>query len=204
MARLSIASTWRRAMPKTSKKGAAEHPQINAGLVEAAIRRHVDPRGANTLIPEAEIRWGVGSQRGVYRADFVMVTRSSYATELEVKVSLADWRKDLSKPKWVGMPAWITRFVYVVPEQLGIPEWVPAHAGVWHVRPRPSQYEAWEGPRRPDGYQIVVARAPHVLGREKLPAAVLGTWLRNLYYRYWEQRVHLEGRIARHVRERVA
>ena len=193
-------------MPDTSKKGAAARPQINAGLVEAAIRRHVDPRGANTLIPEAEIRWGTGSRRGIYRADFVMITRSNYATELEVKVSLADWRKDLSKPKWVGMPAWITRFVYVVPEQLGIPEWVPAHAGVWHLVPSvvdPYYNPALES-RRPDGYQIVVARAPHVLGREKLPAAVLGTWLRNLYYRYWEQRVHLEGRIARHVREGVA
>ncbi|MBW9102923.1 hypothetical protein [Paraburkholderia phenoliruptrix] len=193
-------------MPKTSKKGAAARPQINAGLVEAAIRRHVDPRGANTLIPEAEIRYGVGSTRGVYRADFMMITRSNYATELEVKVSLADWRKDLSKPKWVGMPDWITRFIYVVPEQLGIPEWVPAHAGVWHLVPSvvdPYYNPALES-RRPDGYQIIVARAPHVLGRQKLPAAVLGTWLRNLYYRYWEQRVHLEGRIARHVREGVS
>lgn len=192
-------------MPDTSKKGAAARPQINAGLVEAAIRRHVDPRGANTLIPEAEIRWGAGSRRGVYRADFVMITRSNYATELEVKVSLADWRKDLSKPKWVGMPDWITRFVYVVPQELGMPEWVPAHAGIWHVVPTLIGGYTFDQARpKADAYAIVVARAPHVLGREKLPNAVLGAWLRNLYYRYWDQRVHLEGRIARHVRESVA
>lgn len=191
-------------MAKSDPAGTA---QLNAGLVEAAIRRHVDHR-ANTLIPEASIRYSLGALGrgfGEYRADFVMVTRAGYATELEVKVSLADWRKDLSKPKWVGMPAWITRFVYVVPEQLGVPEWVPAHAGIWHVFPtRVSQHDAWDGPHRADGYGIVVKRAPHVLGREKLPAAVLGTWHKNLYYRYWEQRMDAQRRIPRHVREGVA
>lgn len=172
---------------------------MNAGLVEAAIRRHVDHR-ANTLIPEASIRYAAGAARGEYRADFVMVTRAGYATELEVKVSLADWRKDLAKSKWVGLPPWITRFIYVVPEPLGIPEWCPPHAGVWHVRPARVDHFS----TLPDGFEIVVARAPHVLGREKLPAAVLGTWLRNLYYRYWEQRMDAQRRIARHVREGVA
>jgi len=177
---------------------------MNAGLVEAAIRRHVNHR-ENTLIPEAEIRWRIGSRAGNYRADFVTVTGAGYATELEVKVSLADWRNDLSKPKWVGMPDWITRFVYVVPEDLGIPEWVPAKAGIWHVVPAVTDpyYNPALEIRKPDGYQIVVARAPHVLGRTKLPNAVLGTWLRNLYYRYWAQRIHAEGRIAQHVREGV-
>ncbi|WP_168793577.1 hypothetical protein [Paraburkholderia aromaticivorans] len=176
---------------------------MNAGLVEAAIRRHVDHR-ANTLIPEAAIRYGLGGKIGEYRADFMMVTRAGYGTELEVKVSRADWRADLGKPKWVGMPAWVTRFIYVVPIDLGIPAFVPEHAGIWHVRPRPPQYAAWEGPTRPDGLEIVVARAPHVLGREKVPLVVMGTWLRNLYYRYWDQRIHAEGRMAKFVREGVA
>lgn len=174
----------------------AAEPVINAGLVEAAIRRHVDHR-RNVLIPEASIRFGIGSTRGEYRADFVMVSTSSYATELEVKVSLGDWRKDLSKPKWIGMPSWITRFVYVVPEQLGIPEWVPAHAGVWHVKPARVDHFSTQ----PDGFEIVVVRAPHVLGRDKLPSTVLATWYRNLYYRYWEQRIDAQRRIPRQVRE---
>ncbi|MFD1557063.1 hypothetical protein ACFSHT_15790 [Paraburkholderia silviterrae] len=184
----------------------ARAAQFNAGLIEAAIQRHVDHR-ANTLIPEASVRYSLGAGGrglGEYRADFVMVTRAGYATELEVKISLADWRKDLSKPKWVGMPAWITRFVYVVPEHLGIPEWVPAAAGVWHVRARRPDYASWSGPTRPDSFEIVVARAPHVLGREKLPAAVLGKWHKNLYYRYWEQRMDAQRRIPRHIREGAA
>lgn len=177
---------------------------MNAGLVEAAIRRHVDHR-RNILIPEAVVRHPKGGAHGEYRADFIMVSPSDYATELEVKISLADWRKDLSKPKWVGLPDWITRFVYVVPEQLGMPEWVPAHAGVWHVKPALVRSYSFEEARpRADGYEIVVARAPHVLGREKIPKAVLGTWYRNLYYRFWDQRISLERRIPQHVREGVA
>ncbi|MBN3811688.1 hypothetical protein [Paraburkholderia sp. Ac-20347] len=188
------------AKPETAAaRERARAPQFNAGLVEAAIRRHVDHR-ATTLIPEASVRYGLGRTRGEYRADFVMVSRAGYATELEVKISLADWRKDLSKPKWVGMPGWITRFVYVVPEQLGVPVWVPEQAGVWHVTPARVRSDS----ERPDGYQVVVARAPRVLGREKLPAAVLGTWHKNLYYRYWDQRIALEQRIPQHVREGVA
>ncbi|SIT43718.1 conserved hypothetical protein [Paraburkholderia piptadeniae] len=171
---------------------------INAGLVEAAIRRHVDHR-RNILIPEATVRWPTGGKRGEYRADFIMISSSDYATELEVKISLGDWRKDLSKPKWVGMPGWITRFVYVVPEQLGIPEWVPAHAGIWHVKPARVDHFSTQ----PDGYEIVIARAPHVLGREKIPSAVVSTWYRNLYYRFWEQRIDAQRCIPRHIREGV-
>lgn len=187
------------------REQASAPPTINAGLVEAAIRRHVDHR-RNILIPEANVR-GPHPRGGFdeYRADFVMVTQAGYATELEVKVSLADWRRDLAKPKWVTMPDWITRFVYVVPEHLGLPEWVPEHAGVWHVVPvLVGDYFGHE--RRPatDGYSIIVKRAPHVHGRTKIPNAVLGTWYRNLYYRYWEQRIDAQRRIPRHVREAVA
>ncbi|MBN3851976.1 hypothetical protein G3N59_01160 [Paraburkholderia sp. Ac-20340] len=184
---------------ENSSAGGDHGRQFNAGLIEAAIRRHVDHR-ANTLIPEASIRYAVGHSRFEYRADFVVVTRANYATELEVKISLGDWRRDLAKPKWVGMPAWITRFIYVVPQQLGIPEWVPERAGVWHVKPTRVQSTS----TCLDGFEIFVARAPHVLGREKLPPAVLGTWHKNLYYRYWEQRMDAQRRIARHIREAVA
>nr|DAG71792.1 MAG TPA: DNA repair protein MmcB-like protein [Caudoviricetes sp.] len=179
---------------------------MNAGLVEAAIRRHVDHR-RNLLIPEAAVRFERPGQRGFdeYRADFMMVSDAGYGTELEVKVSIADWRRDLSKPKWVCMPSWISRFVYVVPIDLGIPTFVPTGAGVWHVVPTLTrQYSSDEVRPRADGYAIVVARAPHVNGRDKVPPAVISKWHKNLYYRYWDQRIHAEGRIARHVREGVA
>jgi hypothetical protein len=175
---------------------------MNAGLVEAAIRRHVDHR-ANILVPEAEIWSGVGSTRGSYRADFMSITKAGYGTELEVKISRADWKADLSKPKWStrGFPSWVTRFIYVVPDSLGIPDFVPATAGVWHVSSRTTFLDGDTGRALSDGFRIQVARAPHVLGREKVPQAVINKWMTSFYYRYWDQRLHAERRIPKAIRE---
>jgi len=178
---------------------------MNAGLVEAALRRHVDHH-ANTLIPEAEIMWGYAGKRGIYRADFISISRAGYGTEFEVKVSLADWRRDLAKPKLDSMPAWVSRFIYVVPEDLGIPDWAPVWSGVWHVRPLIVTLDKHtdEERRGADGYEIVAARQPKVRGTEKVPVGVVAKWMGNFYYRYWNQRIHAEQRIARHIREGVA
>jgi hypothetical protein len=173
---------------------------MNSGLVEAAVRRHVDHR-ANILIPEAEIWWRGPGIGGTYRADFIAITAAGYGTELEVKVSRADWKADLTKPKWGGMPAWVTRFIYVVPMELGIPDFVPASAGVWHVESRTTFLDEDTGRALSDGLRIQVARAPHVLGREKVPQAVIDKWIKSLYYRYWDQRVHAERRLPKAIRE---
>lgn len=175
---------------------------MNAGLVEAAVRRHVDHR-ANILIPEAEIWSGVGSTRGSYRADFMSITKAGYGTELEVKVSRGDWKADLGKPKWStrGFPPWVTRFIYVVPVSLGIPDFVPPQAGVWHVESNVTFLHDDRARVLSDGLRIHVARAPHVLGREKVPQAVINKWMTSFYYRYWEQRLHAEHRVPKAIRE---
>jgi hypothetical protein len=174
---------------------------MNSGLVEIAIRRHVDPR-ANLLIPEAAVRyqsgvwtqpWDDGSTVPMYsdyRADFMMVTGAGYATEIEVKVSLSDWRVDLKKPKWQAMPAWVTRFVYAVPEALGVPEWVPSQAGVWHIKPSNNDWA---------GLQIAVVRAPKRIGAQKVPDDVMSKWMKNFYYRYWDMRRHKDHVITKAV-----
>lgn len=178
---------------------------MNAGLVEAALRRHVDHH-ANTLIPEAEVMWAALGKRGIYRADFMSISRAGYGTEFEVKVSLADWRRDLAKPKLLNMPDWVSRFVYVVPEVLGVPDFAPAWSGVWHVVPRIVTLDKYTDEERQgaDGYEIVQARAPRARGNSKVPRVVVDRWMQSFYYRYWNQRIHAERRIARHVREGVA
>jgi hypothetical protein len=167
---------------------------MNALQVETAIRRHT--RGV-TLIPEASVRYSKGMAEGWggksyerfgdYFADFMMVSDSNYATELEVKVSLADWRVDLQKPKWTGeaFPKWITRFIYVVPVELGIPSWVPEVAGIWHVK---QGFIRVGGVLCPDFPRLTVARAPKRIGKEKLPSEVMSKWLLSMYYRYWNMR----------------
>lgn len=137
----------------------------------------------NWLFDEVEISskpllkansWG-GSYlaRCLYRADLLVITPNHYATEVEVKDSLSDWKADLSKEKWVfGLPDWITRFYYAVPESLGMPDWVPEFAGVLHI----------------SGTRVRIVRAPKTLCRQKVPEKVMARMLDRTYIRYWYDR----------------
>lgn len=159
-------------MAKTKIK----RPKINSGHVERVLRSHVNYQ-TNKLIPEATVQF-TGSRWDSYRADYMVVNASGFATELEIKVSMADWKNDLKKPKWDNIPAWVTRFIYVVPQHLGVPEWVPAHAGIWHICTNESATHMW----------IDIVRAPKRIGKEKVPDEIVNKWFYNLYYRFWNMR----------------
>lgn len=174
--------------------------KLNAGHIEQAIRRHVNPFQI-TLIPECTVRCSRGVKTidygpGIkpytyehfeeYRADFLMVTTSDYATEIEVKVTHADWKHDAAKTKWQGLPDYITRFIYCVPEYLGVPDYVPEFAGIWHIR------QCEDGTMR-----ISTVRAPKRIGKAKVPADVLKKWMSCFYHRYWHQRIKISGRLPK-------
>lgn len=164
-------------------KATTKKVKLNAGHVEWALRSTINYR-TTKLIPEASIPF-VNSRWDVYRADYVSVNSSGFATEYEVKISASDWKNDLKKAKWDSMPPWITRFIYVVPDYLGIPEWVPPQAGIWHivvVSGRPK---------------IVVVRAPKRIGKEKVPQETVDKWLYNLYFRYWNMRIGREKQLPK-------
>lgn len=174
---------------------------MNALDVETAIKRHT--QGA-LIFPEAPIRFSMGivnsqwggpayESFGDYFADFLMLSDVGYATEIEVKVSRSDWKADLSKPKWAEgrFPPWIARFVYAVPKELGIPDFVPPTAGVWHITARGEGYAYLE-----------VARAPKRIGKEKVPQDQIDRWMRGMYYRYWNMRA--ERRNSLFIKARTA
>jgi hypothetical protein len=171
---------------------------MNAGLVAQALLRHINVFQL-TVIPECTVRCsrGMKTVHGgngwpgyeyedwfEYRADFMMVSVAGYATEIEVKVSKSDWKCDLVKEKWASLPSWITRFIYCVPEELGIPDWVPEFAGVWHI------CQDHRG-----GLWVKVVRAPKKLGKEKPPEDVVKRWTDVFYSRFWHQRYALNKRI---------
>lgn len=182
--------------------------KMNSGLVGEAIRIHINPF-QQTLIPECPVRCDRGIKKSEfsgyeypmhheYRADYLTISTAGYATEIEVKVSMSDWKHDLVKPKWDGLPPWITRFIYCVPEELGMPDWIPEFAGVWHIVKR--KVHTAGVPSR-EGYGIRVMRAPKRIGKEKVPADIVKGWMKNFYYRYWNQRSSLCKRIPQSVRE---
>lgn len=151
--------------------------KMNAGHVEYVLRKHLN-HIQNTIIPEAAVAH-TSNKRKAYRADYIMVSKAGYATEFEVKVTMADWKADLVKGKWQNMPNWISRFIYVVPASLGVPDWVPKHHGIWHVHNADNMKRAY----------IEVIRAPKMLHKEKVPTAIVDKWISNLYYRYWQMRM---------------
>jgi hypothetical protein len=159
---------------------------MDAWTVEMAIRRHIDHR-QTIIIPEISVPfetgrpgWGGRPSMDAYRADFIRVSSCGYATEIEVKVSISDWKADLKKSKVGKLPPWISMFVYAVPEELGIPDFVPSHAGVWHVTKGINARYGGEETK------VRVARAPKRIGDQKIPSEILDRWNRSMYYRYWD------------------
>lgn len=155
---------------------------MNAGDIQRALIRYVD-WWQNTIIPEFSVD-------GYDRADLIQITKSGYITEYEIKVSAADWRADLAKPKWVPSlwpprgTGFISRFFYVVPGKL---------VG--------ERYEA--AIRPPDnlpfgvGIILVVGEGPNVSAVERVAARrfrvapitpdIRRRALEVFYYRYWRQ-----------------
>lgn len=121
------------------------------------------------------------SQTCDYLADLLVITPNDYATEIEIKRTRADWKADLQKKKWAaGLPDWISRFIYAVPEKLGVPDWLPPKVGVIHIT-------------SDRGYVTCkVVRAPGRFGFVKVPPKVRAYLLNCAYQRYWEQR---QGRL---------
>jgi len=157
---------------------------VNACDIQLALARHYDPT-RNLMLFEVPVRSQVVMQRRndrmwedsvSYLADCMVITPQDYATEIEIKVSLGDWKSDAAKDKWIyGLPDWISRFVYAVPVALGIPTWVPARCGVLHL------YESGHGVR------AEVARAPARFGKIKVPPEIRQYILNRTYARYWER-----------------
>lgn len=54
---------------------------------------------------------------GEYEADFLYITKGNYLYEVEVKISISDFRADLQKPLYHNFPD-VRGFLYCVPSEL--------------------------------------------------------------------------------------
>lgn len=120
--------------------------------------------------------------RGVYmcewESDFIVVSKSMRAWEVEIKVSMADWKVDADKAKW-GSKNWrfITRFYYAVPAKLlkdGIPSWVPEWAGILELKLVGGRLRVWTK-REPQPFK----------NAQKISQTQLHNLYRSTYYRFW-------------------
>ena len=99
---------------------------MHSGRIILALASHFD-WWRNKMMTEYYVDGG--------QADLIFISQAGYLTEIEVKVSRADWKHDLTKDKWRKPRPHVARFFYAVPEKLAadIPEWVPAEAGILAV-----------------------------------------------------------------------
>jgi hypothetical protein len=120
--------------------------------------------------------------RGVYmcewESDFIVISKSMYAWEVEIKISMGDWKVDADKAKWQSKNwKYVNRFYYAVPAKLlraGIPSWVPEWAGVLELRLMPGgRLRVWE------------VRKPTALKGEKVSPSMLHNLYRSTYFRFW-------------------
>jgi hypothetical protein len=188
----------------------------HAGRILEALAHYFDWQ-RNFLMPEYEIGG---------RADLVVITRARYVTEVEIKVTLADWRADAKKPKWSKkppkvdhLPEWqrpyelqshenllrrrahVSRFFYAIPESLAdkIPADLPEGVGIVVAYNDPN-YSRWNGDR------VRILR--EAVRRKSTPMSEdeLARLMVTCYYRYWNTFWDLKRLInhRRQVREMAA
>jgi hypothetical protein len=104
---------------------------LHAGHIEVAVAMLFNYR-QNLIVPN--VFWGWDLR---HEADLIVVSRSGYATEIEIKISKSDLVKDFRKGHRHYSPK-ISRLYYAVPESLieTVKELAPATAGIISVSPK--------------------------------------------------------------------
>lgn len=102
--------------------------------IELSLARHFNYR-RNIIVPN--VSWGLN----LHECDLLVVTRTGYATEIEIKVSVADMRADLKKAHQHRSQR-IKKLFYAVPASLKekILPLVPERAGLLTIEPQTYAY----------------------------------------------------------------
>jgi len=137
---------------------------MHEGHIIQHLARYFNWR-VNRMMTELDVDGG--------RADLAFVTPAGYLTEIEIKLSFADFRRDAAKGKWSKPRPHVSRFFFAVPETLveAVLPHLPDGAGLLACSP-------WIREVRP-----AKRRAARKLSDRQLRAIHDAA-----YYRYWEWR----------------
>lgn len=96
---------------------------ISTEEIESVIANHFGVR-TNLIVPN--ISWGFG----IHECDLLIVSKAGYCTEVEIKISAADLKKDLSKGHkhksnkikylYFAIPSYLANYVEFIPVNAGI------------------------------------------------------------------------------------
>lgn len=129
--------------------------------------------------------------------DLAILSPSKLLWEVEIKVTMFDWKRDLEKAKWGAEPSdcMPARFYYAVPWKLipeddvggrTLPSWLPAQAGVIAIGNERTTKTQADGSQlvidKPTATPIRTAKPRH---RNTLPDKYIDEMYRKLSIRYW-------------------
>lgn len=126
---------------------------------------------------------------GGFELDLAVISKDWYLTEVEVKVSMSDWKRDEFKKKWVVENAAktnyyrkrhkVSRFYYAVPSELAksIPEFVTPETGIIEVYTSPYQKGIW----------AKVIRESKRIKQNRLNSKEINGLLRAMSFKVWKQ-----------------
>lgn len=117
-------------------------------------------------------------------ADLLLISKSGYLTEVEVKCTLADWNNDLKKFKRESNGSLkrgqdcIKYFYYAVPRKLidKEPEWVSKSFGLIAI----------DEDERDGGFRGVIIRPAQILSKKRASRYLIWKCFKSSYYRYRE------------------
>ena len=141
--------------------------KLNERYVIRNLSRYFDLR-QNYVFPNTYICGG--------EMDVAVVTPRMYLTEIEVKLTLADWKADTKKEKWwSGDRKYVDRFFYAVPRNLVdfIPEFVQSTVGIISIN---------------DGGGLEAVRNAKKVG-VKITDLMFKKLLIRTYHRFWTNRI---------------
>lgn len=106
--------------------------KITAKHIELAVANHFDWR-KNIIVPN--ISWGLG----LHECDVLIMSKSGYLTEVEIKISFSDLKKDFAKPHGHNSNGKIKYLYYAMPTKLAEREdvisMIPEYAGILRCNP---------------------------------------------------------------------
>lgn len=153
-----------------------ERASITASDIRSAVARCVFSPWTYVCCPNVSHGWGLN-----YEADFIAITPSGYAAEVEIKISVSDLRADAKKAKWRdGLDKRIKRFYYAVPKEM-VPEAMATDPrfGIISVYTVDGPYHHF------DYYAKIERKAVDLRGHRKVTDGEVRRMLHLTSMRYW-------------------
>lgn len=150
--------------------------------IEIAIARHFGTR-KHIIVPN--ISWGLN----IHECDLFLVRPSGYCVEIEIKISIADLKKDATK-KHGHEHKLIRELYFAIPEKmLKHIEHIPARAGIFIVKS--TEYETPSGEKYINHHAYLYRKAKINVDARTIKDSEVSTLCRLTSIRLWnEKRKH--------------